>query len=156
MYYGQSFFHWCHSLGLEDISLFFLDLLPYSDVDACKGYFYGAIFLVIVAVLLCCRDLRTCINFHINFFFAAPNCVALTAACSHTRFRCSNGLSAYQLICPTIFLLVLASLSLFPNAQWYIGKLTLTLRKCRWRWVLERSRRISVTFFSHFLKEKSF
>ena len=59
MYYGQSFFHRCHSLGLEDISLFLLDLLPYSDEDVCKGDFYGAIFLVIVAVLLCCSELRT-------------------------------------------------------------------------------------------------
>ena len=44
MYYSQSFFHRCHSLALEDISLFFLDLLPYSDEDVRKGDFYGAIF----------------------------------------------------------------------------------------------------------------
>ena len=68
MFNGQSFFHRCHSIGLEDISLFFLDLLPYSHEDVGKGDFYGAIFHVIVAVLLCCRELRTCINFHINFF----------------------------------------------------------------------------------------
>ena len=53
MYYGQSFFHQGHSIGLEDISLSLPDLLPYSDADVCKGDFQGAFFLAIVAVLLC-------------------------------------------------------------------------------------------------------
>ena len=56
------------------------------------------------------------VPFTYTFFYMAPNCVALTAACGHTHFRSSNGLSAYHLICPSIYLLVLASLSLFLNA----------------------------------------
>ena len=31
VYNGQTFFDWCHSSGLNDIQLFFLDLFPYSD-----------------------------------------------------------------------------------------------------------------------------
>ena len=82
MYYGQSFFRRCHSLALEDISLFFLDLLPYMDEDVCKGDFYGAIFLVIVAVLLCCGELRTGVTSHQINSFMALNCMTQPAACS--------------------------------------------------------------------------
>ena len=56
MYYGQSFFHLCHSLGSEDISLFFLDLLLSSDEDVCKGEFYGVFFL---SSLLSCYAVET-------------------------------------------------------------------------------------------------
>ena len=82
MYYGQSFFHRCHSLGLEDISLFFLDLLPYSDEDVCKGAFYGAIFLVIIAVLLCSSELRTGVTSYQKDFLMALNCMTQPAACT--------------------------------------------------------------------------
>ena len=82
MYCGQSFFHRCHSLGWEDISLFLLDLLPYSDEDVCKGDFYGANFLVIIAVSLCCSELRTSITSHQNNFSMALNCMTQPAACS--------------------------------------------------------------------------
>ena len=87
MYCGQSFFHRCHSLGLEDISLFLLDLLPYSDEDVCKGDFYGAIFLVIVAVLLCCRELRTGVTSYLNTFSMALNCMTKPHACNRIHFR---------------------------------------------------------------------
>ena len=33
------FFHRYHSSGLEDITIFFLDLFPYSDEHICKGDF---------------------------------------------------------------------------------------------------------------------
>jgi len=86
MYCGQSFFHRCHSLGLEDISLFLLDLLPYSDEDVCKGDFYGTIFLVIVAVLLCCRELRTGVTSYLNIFSMALNCMTEPHPCSQILF----------------------------------------------------------------------
>ena len=82
MFNGQSFFHQCHSLALEDISLFLLDLLPYSDEDVCKGDFYGAIFLVIIAVLLCCRELRTGVTSYLINFSMILNCITKPHACS--------------------------------------------------------------------------
>ena len=85
IHYGHFLFHRCHSSGLVDISLFHLDLLPYSDEDVCKGDFYGAIFLVIVAVLLCCSELRTGVNSNQNNLFMAPNCVTQPVACSQIQ-----------------------------------------------------------------------
>ena len=81
MFYGHSFCYRCHSIGLEDISLFFLDLLSYSHEDVGKGDFYGAIFLVIIAVLLCCRELRTGVTYLINFSMIL-NCITKPHACS--------------------------------------------------------------------------
>ena len=82
MYYGQSFFHQCGSLGFGDILLFLLDLLPYSHEDVCKGDFYGAIFLVIIAVLLCCRELRTGVTSYLINFLMILNCITKPHACS--------------------------------------------------------------------------
>ena len=82
IYHGQCFFQRYHPLGLGNISLFLLDLLPYSDEDVCKGDFYGAIFLVIIAVLLCCRELRTGVTSNLINFSMILNCITKPHACN--------------------------------------------------------------------------
>ena len=78
----SNFFQRCHSSGFEDIPLFHLDLLPYLDGDVSKSDFLGAIFLVIVAVLLCCRELRTGVTSYLINFSMILNCITKPHACS--------------------------------------------------------------------------